>query len=91
MSHVAAESCTAVGAVDQTFESYAVREVSVGPITVQRALPLRGRRLIGPWCFLDRFGPLTFSAGTPKRCGAASTHGPADRHLAARWRACPSR
>ena len=65
MSDVAAESCTAVGAVDQTFESYAVREVSLGPITVQRALPLRGRRLIGPWCFLDRFGPLTFNEGAP--------------------------
>ncbi len=65
MSDVAAESCTAVGAVNQTFESHAVREVSLGPITVQRALPLRGRRLIGPWCFLDRFGPLTFSEGTP--------------------------
>ena len=65
MPDVAAESCTAVGAVDQTFESYPVREVSLGPITVQRALPLRGRRLIGPWCFLDRFGPLTFNEGTP--------------------------
>ena len=38
---------------------------TVGPIRVQRALPLRGRRLIGPWCFLDRFGPLTFNEATP--------------------------
>jgi redox-sensitive bicupin YhaK (pirin superfamily) len=65
MSDVAAESCTAAGAVDHEFQAYPVREVSLGPITVQRALPLRGRRLIGPWCFLDRFGPLTFDAGTP--------------------------
>jgi redox-sensitive bicupin YhaK (pirin superfamily) len=65
MSDVAAESCTAAGAVDHEFQSYPVREVSLGPITVQRALPLRGRRLVGPWCFLDRFGPLTFTEGTP--------------------------
>src|SRR5688572_28524169 len=65
MSQVAAEACTAVGAVQEQFEPYPVREVTVGPIRVQRALPLRGRRLIGPWCFLDRFGPLSFTEGTP--------------------------
>src|SRR5678816_3582847 len=65
MSDVAAESCAAIGAASKQFESYAVRETSVGAITVQRALPMRGRRLIGPWCFLDRFGPLSFSEGTP--------------------------
>src|SRR4029450_13127710 len=65
MSDVAAEACTAAGAVDHEFQAYPVREVSLGPITVARALPLRRRRLIGPWCFLDRFGPLTFAEGTP--------------------------
>jgi redox-sensitive bicupin YhaK (pirin superfamily) len=65
MSDVAAESCAAIGAAAKLFESYAVRETSVGAISVQRALPLRGRRLVGPWCFLDRFGPLTFTEGTP--------------------------
>src|SRR5688572_26456402 len=62
---VAAEACNALGAVREQFEPYPVREVSIGAIRVQRALPVRGRRLIGPWCFLDRFGPLTFSEGTP--------------------------
>ena len=65
MSDVAAESCTAAGATDHEFQAYPVRDVSLGPITVQRALPMRGRRLIGPWCFLDRFGPLSFSEGAP--------------------------
>jgi quercetin 2,3-dioxygenase len=65
MNDVAAESCTALGAATEQFESHPVREVSIGSIQVQRALPVRGRRLIGPWCFLDRFGPLTFSEGTP--------------------------
>lgn len=30
-----------------------------------RALPVRGRRMVGPWCFLDRFGPMTFAEGKP--------------------------
>lgn len=34
-------------------------------MTVLRALPVRGRRIVGPWCFLDRFGPLSFTEGMP--------------------------
>ncbi|MCC7418530.1 MAG: pirin family protein [Acidobacteria bacterium] len=64
-SHVAAEACAALGASQPQFEPYAAREVALGALAVQRVLPVRGRRLIGPWCFLDRFGPLTFAAGTP--------------------------
>jgi quercetin 2,3-dioxygenase len=41
------------------------REAQVGPLTLHRLLPVRGRRMIGPWCFLDRYGPLTFRADTP--------------------------
>ncbi len=26
-------------------------------MTVRRTLPTRGRSLIGPWCFLDHYGP----------------------------------
>lgn len=62
---VAAETCVALGSSDQQLEPYPGREVRVGDLRVLRALPVRGRRLIGPWCFLDRFGPLTFSAGAP--------------------------
>jgi hypothetical protein len=36
-----------------------------GGLVVRRALPHRERRLVGPWCFLDRFGPLAFDAGKP--------------------------
>jgi redox-sensitive bicupin YhaK (pirin superfamily) len=32
---------------------------------VTRVLPIRDRRMIGPWCFLDRFGPLSFSDDKP--------------------------
>lgn len=35
-----------------------------GAFTVRRAIPQRKRRLIGPWCFLDHFGPLEFQRRT---------------------------
>src|SRR5688500_10378020 len=49
----------------QTFEEHPGRETALGDLTIWRALPARGRRLIGPWCFLDRYGPLSFSDGKP--------------------------
>jgi len=35
------------------------RVARVGGLTVRRALPKRGRRTVGPWCFLDHFGPAS--------------------------------
>jgi hypothetical protein len=37
--------------------------VDLGPIHVRRLLPRRARRLVGPWCFLDVFGPVTPAGG----------------------------
>ena len=37
----------------------------MGDIKILRALPRRQRRMVGPWCFLDRFGPLHFAAEKP--------------------------
>lgn len=34
-------------------------------ITVRRLLPRSARRMVGPWCFLDIFGPLRFGEGKP--------------------------
>ena len=62
-SSVAAEACVAIGAAHQQFEAYAAREVTLGHLAIVRALPVKGKRLIGPWCFLDRFGPATFGPG----------------------------
>jgi redox-sensitive bicupin YhaK (pirin superfamily) len=62
---VSAEECVALGAVAPALDSYPTRELSLGSLTVFRALPVKDRRLVGPWCFLDRFGPLTFAAGKP--------------------------
>ncbi len=36
------------------------RESSVGELAVRRALPTRGRRTVGPWCFCDHLGPATY-------------------------------
>jgi quercetin 2,3-dioxygenase len=36
---------------------------------VQRALPTRGRRMVGAWCFLDHVGPGEFAAGHGLRVG----------------------
>lgn len=46
-------------------EWYPNTEVTLGQLSVARALPVRSRRMVGPWCFLDRFGPLTFAEGKP--------------------------
>lgn len=62
---VAAQECEAFGGAGLGFESFPNSQVRLGHIPVARALPVRGRRLVGPWCFLDRFGPLTFAEGKP--------------------------
>jgi redox-sensitive bicupin YhaK (pirin superfamily) len=37
------------------------RSTQVGEFDVRRALPTRGRRTVGPWCFIDHMGPASFS------------------------------
>src|SRR5262245_9523227 len=46
-------------------ESLQGRELLLGGIPVTRVLPLRQRRMVGPWCFVDRFGPVNFGQGNP--------------------------
>lgn len=41
------------------------READVGGLTIRRVLPVRNRRVIGPWCFFDRYGPFSFDDGNP--------------------------
>ena len=63
--HVSVEECGALGAGQPTLEAYPNRTVHLGALSISRARPIRERRLVGPWCFLDRFGPLSFSQGKP--------------------------
>ena len=58
---VAAEPCESLGRTGGPIEAYPGHEVRLGELTISRVLPVRDRRLVGPWCFLDRFGPLAFS------------------------------
>jgi redox-sensitive bicupin YhaK (pirin superfamily) len=62
---VDAAACVALGATGRQLESYPRRDMTLGPLTATRVLPVKGKRLIGPWCFLDRFGPLTFANPSP--------------------------
>jgi redox-sensitive bicupin YhaK (pirin superfamily) len=38
-------------------EISSARQARVGDLTVRRLLPLRLRRSVGPWCFIDHYGP----------------------------------
>jgi len=40
------------------------RTAKVGNGSVQRVLPFRARRMIGPFIFADLIGPATLAAGT---------------------------
>jgi quercetin 2,3-dioxygenase len=45
-------------------EVFAGKEVALGESTVvRRLLPNLGRRLVGPWCFVDHYGPDDIAAG----------------------------
>jgi hypothetical protein len=67
---VAAETCVALGATEHQFESFPGRDIALDALTITRVLPVKGRRLVGPWCFLDRLGPLTFADPSPMDVGA---------------------
>jgi len=49
----------------RTFDAYPNRQMHLGSLAISRLLPIRERRMVGPWCFLDRFGPLSFTDGKP--------------------------
>src|SRR5215471_20276207 len=50
---------------DAPLQALPSHEVRLGDLAIRRVLPVRERRVIGPWCFFDRFGPLTFTTGKP--------------------------
>src|SRR5687768_6657941 len=58
-----AEQAQSFGADAHTIQRFQSRETSLGELKIWRALPVRDRRLIGAWCFLDRYGPLSFTEG----------------------------
>jgi redox-sensitive bicupin YhaK (pirin superfamily) len=40
------------------------REAQVAAMRVRRALPTRGRRTVGAWCFVDHMGPMALDPNT---------------------------
>ena len=46
-------------------ERYTPHATTLAGLPIRRLLPVRRRRLVGPWCFLDRYGPLRFDTGKP--------------------------
>ena len=62
--------CPPGQAVAPVIESYPAREAALpGGLVVRRTLPRAARRMVGPWCFLDLYGPLSFGAGKPMDIG----------------------
>jgi len=45
-----------------SIQSLPARTTTLGSLKIVRALPRRQRRMVGPWCFLDRYGPIGFSS-----------------------------
>ena len=56
-------------AMTQPVEVFTSRTAEVGGASVRRALPRRGHRTIGAWCFLDHFGPHEVTAATAMQVG----------------------
>ncbi len=56
--------------VAPTLQILPTRDAELGEgMTIRRALPTRGRRMIGAWCFLDHFGPVDVATGEGMRVG----------------------
>ncbi|HEX6738316.1 MAG TPA: pirin family protein [Vicinamibacteria bacterium] len=70
MSNLAPTPTAEAAAGDQpapgpTLEALPGRLTDVAGLPIRRLLPRSRRRLVGPWCFLDSYGPLTFTSGKP--------------------------
>jgi redox-sensitive bicupin YhaK (pirin superfamily) len=48
-----------------TLQALPGRLTDLGGLAIRRLLPRSQRRLVGPWCFLDAYGPIDFTLGKP--------------------------
>src|SRR5258706_2156696 len=60
-----AELCVSEPTAAPTMEALPGRLTDVAGLPIRRLLPRSQRRLVGPWCFLDSYGPLTFASRKP--------------------------
>jgi redox-sensitive bicupin YhaK (pirin superfamily) len=59
------EPCVSEPTGSPILEAIPGRLTDLGGLPIRRLLPRSQRRLVGPWCFFDSYGPLTFSSGKP--------------------------
>jgi quercetin 2,3-dioxygenase len=59
------ESCVSEPAGKPMLQVLPGRLSDVGGLPIRRLLPRSQRRTVGPWCFLDSYGPVDFSSGKP--------------------------
>jgi hypothetical protein len=62
-----------VPAVARGLELTEAREARVGDVAVRRLLPLRLRRSVGAWCFVDHYGPMSVDGVAGMRVPPAIT------------------
>jgi len=60
-----AEACARGEGTGPAHEPTPARDMALGGLAIRRLLPAPRRRLVGAWCFLDAFGPLSFETGKP--------------------------
>ena len=60
-----AEAAAGEPAASPVLEALPGRATDLGGLAIRRLLPRSRRRLVGPWCFLDSYGPLSFASGKP--------------------------
>ena len=59
------ELCVSEPAAKPMLQVIPGRLTDLGGLPIRRLLPRSQRRTVGPWCFLDSYGPVTFSSGKP--------------------------
>ena len=59
------ELCVSEPAARPTIQVLPGRLTDVGGLPIRRLLPRSQRRTVGAWCFLDSYGPISFSSGKP--------------------------
>jgi redox-sensitive bicupin YhaK (pirin superfamily) len=60
-----AEICASEAPAAPTLEALPGRFTALGGLPIRRLLPRSRRRLVGAFCFLDAYGPESFSSGRP--------------------------
>src|SRR6266850_2022970 len=59
------ELCVSEPESKPTLQVIPGRLTDLGGLPIRRLLPRSQRRTVGPWCFLDSYGPVFFSSGKP--------------------------